>query len=139
VKTVPPVTLTWRQTWHEAGGMVRLGLVFMGTGLMASAVSYGTVTLITQYMGLPAVGLYSAAFALSGIFVNFVLSAMGADYYPRLTGVAHDPAAVNRLVNEQTEIGLLLAVPGLLATLALAPWIIRLFYTSEFLPAVELL
>jgi PST family polysaccharide transporter len=64
---------------------------------------------------------------------------MGADYYPRLTGVAHDHAAVNRLVNEQTEIGLLLAVPGLLATLALAPWIIRLFYTSEFLPAVELL
>ena len=136
---VPPVTLTWRQTWHEAGGMVRLGLVFMGTGLMASAVSYGTVTLITQQFGLQAVGLYSAAFALSGIFVNFVLSAMGADYYPRLTGVAHDPAAVNRLVNEQTEIGLLLAVPGLLATLALAPWIIRIFYTSEFLPAVELL
>lgn len=136
---VPPVTLTWRQTWQEAGGMVRLGLVFMGTGLMGSAVSYGTVTLITQHIGLPAVGLYSAAFALSGIFVNFVLSAMGADYYPRLTGVAHDHATVNRLVNEQTEIGLLLAVPGLLATLALAPWIIRIFYTSEFLPAVELL
>lgn len=58
---VPLVSLTWRQTWHEAGGMVRLGLVFMGTGLMASAVSYGTVTLITQHLGLPAVGLYSAA------------------------------------------------------------------------------
>jgi PST family polysaccharide transporter len=64
---------------------------------------------------------------------------MGADYYPRLTGVADDKIAVNRMVNEQTEIGLLLAVPGLLATLALAPWIIRVFYTVDFLPAVELL
>jgi len=42
-------------------------------------------------------------------------------------------------VNEQTEIGLLLAVPGILATLVLAPWIIHLFYTQEFMPAVDLL
>ncbi len=140
-RSVPvfPVVLGVRQTFQEASGMVRLGLVFMWNGLLGSAVSYLTVTYITQHVSLQAVGLYSAAFALSGIFVNFVLGAMGADYYPRLTAVAYDKAAVNRLVNEQTEIGLLLAVPGLLATLALAPWIIHIFYSSEFLPAVELL
>jgi PST family polysaccharide transporter len=44
-----------------------------------------------------------------------------------------------RMVNEQTEIGLLLALPGLLATMALAPWILQIFYTREFLGAVELL
>ena len=136
---VPKVSLSWRQTYTEAGGMVRLGLVFMWNGLMGSLVSYITVTLISQKIGLHAVGIYSAAFALSGMFVGFVLSAMGADYYPRLTAVAHDKAAMNRLVNEQTEIGLLLAMPGLLATLALAPWIVHIFYTSEFLPAVALL
>ena len=119
--------------------MVRLGLVFMWNGLLLSAVGYITITLITQQEGLQAVGIYSAAFALSGLFVNFVLSAMGADYYPRLTGLAHDPAAMNKLVNEQTEIGLLLAVPGLLATLVLAPWIIQILYTQAFTPAVELL
>lgn len=136
---VPQVSLGWRQTFEEAGGMVRLGLVFMWTGLVGSAVSYFTVTLITQQIGLKAVGLYSAAFALSGMFVNFVLGAMGADYYPRLSGVAHDKDAVNRLVNEQTKVGLLLTVPGLIATMVLAPWIVRIFYTSEFTPAVELL
>ena len=136
---VPKVALTWRQTFAEAGGMVKLGLVLMWNGLMGSAVAYLTVTLITQHEGTQAVGLYSAAFALSGMFVNFVLNAMGADYYPRLTGVASDRIAMNRLVNEQTEIGLLLALPGLLATLALAPWILQIFYTHEFLGAVELL
>jgi antigen flippase len=64
---------------------------------------------------------------------------MGADYYPRLTSVATNKAMMNRMVNEQTEIGLLLGVPGLLATLCLAPWIVTLFYTAEFHPAVELL
>jgi PST family polysaccharide transporter len=73
------------------------------------------------------------------MFVNFVLGAMGADYYPRLTGVASDKPAMVRMVNEQTEIGLLLALPGLLATMALAPWILQIFYTREFLGAVELL
>jgi PST family polysaccharide transporter len=133
------VVLGWRGTFTEAGGMVRLGLVFMWTGLMGSAVTFITVALITQQHGLPAVGLYSAAFALSGAFVGFVLGAMGADYYPRLTAVAHDKPAMCRMVNEQTEIGLLLALPGLLATLALAPWAIRLLYTPEFLGAVVLL
>ena len=133
------VSMRWRETFHEAGSMVRLGLVFMWNGLMGSALSYVTVMLITKQIGLPAVGLYGAAFALSGMFVGFVLGAMGADYYPRLTGIVQDKAAMNRLVNEQTEIGVLLAAPGLLATLALAPWIVSAFYTSEFLPAVNLL
>lgn len=136
---VPKVELTWRQTFAEANGMVRLGLVFMANGFMGSAVTYITIALITQYEGTQAVGLYSAAFALSGMFVNFVLGAMGADYYPRLTAVAHEKAAMSRMVNEQTEISLLLALPGLLATMALAPWILQLFYTHEFLGAVDLL
>lgn len=136
---VPHAARTWRQTFVEAGDMVKLGLVMMWNGLMGSAVAYLTVMLITQHEGTQAVGLYSAAFALSGMFVNFVLGAMGADYYPRLTGVANDKPAMVRMVNAQTEIGLLLAIPGLLATLALAPWILQLFYTREFIGAVELL
>ena len=137
--TVPRISCTWLQTLKDARVMVRLGLVFMWTGLMGSAVNYFIVILITQNLNTQAVGLYSAAYLLSGVFVGFVLGAMGADYYPRITAVAHDKAALNRLVNEQTEIGLLLAVPGLLATFAFAPWIISIFYTVEFLPAVEML
>lgn len=136
---VPKVALTLRQTIAEANGMVRLGLVFMTNGLLGGAVGYVTVALITQHEGTQAVGLYSAAFALSGIFVNFVLNAMGADYYPRLTATAGNKAEMNRMVNEQTEIGLLLALPGLLATLVLAPWILELLYSREFIDAVDLL
>ena len=136
---VPRVEMTWRESFNKAGDMVRLGVVMMWTGLMGSAVAYATAALITQQINLQAVGIYSAAFALSGMFVNFVLNAMEADYYPRLTAAADDHSKMNRLVNEQTEIGLLLALPGLLATMVLAPWIVQIFYTKEFLPAVELI
>lgn len=136
---VPMITLTWMQTFRKARTLVTLGFVFMWSALMVSIVSYFTIFLISRQMGLEAVGLYSAAFLLSGVSVNFVLGAMGADYYPRLVGVAHDKDAVNRLVNEQTEVGLLLALPGLMATLTLAPWILHIFYAREFVAATELL
>ena len=136
---VPVVKMTRLESLQAAVGMIRLGFVFMWNGLLVSLVALGTRALITNQLSLESVGIYSAAFALSGMLVNFVLSAMGADYYPRLTAVSDDPASMRRLVNEQSEIGLLLAVPSLLATLTLAPWIIHLFYTGEFLPASELL
>jgi O-antigen/teichoic acid export membrane protein len=136
---VPPISMSWNESILAANGMVRLGLVFMWNGLMLALVAYLTRAWISQDFDLLAVGIFTAAFSLSGVFINFILGAMGADYYPRLTEVSHDHRAMRRLVNEQTEIGLLLAVPGLLATLTLAPWIIRLFYTGEFLPAAELL
>lgn len=131
--------ITWMQSLRAAKGMVRLGLAMMWTVLLGSAVNFATITLITQQFNLQAVGIYSCAFALSGMFVNYVLGAMSADYYPRLVGVAFDKESINRLVNEQIEIGLLLAAPGLLATMTLSPLIIHFFYTEEFLPAVGLM
>ena len=136
---VPSVKASWRESLAEAGGMARLGFVFMWNGLVGSLVLYLTRAWITEDLGIAAVGIFGAAFGLSGMLMNFILNAMGADYYPRLTGVAHDPRAMARLVNEQTEVGVLLAVPGLLATLGLAPWLVQLFYSGEFRPAVGLL
>jgi len=136
---VQVVKMSWKESFSETSGMVRLGAAMMWTGLLGSGVTYVTNILITQQINVQAVGIYSAAFALSGMFVNFVLGAMGADYYPRLAGVADDNAAINHLVNEQTEIGLLLAAPGLMVTITLAPWLIHIFYSQEFISAVNLL
>jgi PST family polysaccharide transporter len=64
---------------------------------------------------------------------------MGTDFYPRLTAVAKEHDECNRLVNEQAEVGLLAACPGVLTTLAFAPLVIHLFYSAKFWPAVEIL
>ena len=137
--SVDSIGLSWPQVFGKFIGLVKLGIVFMFNSLLGSAVAYIVVTLVIRNFGLEGAGLYGAAFALSGLFVNFVLSAMSADYYPRISGVSHDKVSVNRMVNEQTEIGLLLALPGLLATIALAPLIIQIFYAEVFMGAVEML
>jgi len=137
VKT-PRITLCWSEFCTELRSLVGLGMVFMSAGLMMSAVSYLTRVLVIHQMSLEASGLYQAAWTLSSVYVGFILSAMGADYYPRLTAVANDHKLVDRLVNEQTEVSLLLALPGVLGTLAFAPGVLHLLYSPHFAPAAEI-
>jgi len=133
------VTTTWRESFRESGRLVSLGVAFMWSGVLVAGVGLATRAWIVRDFGTEANGIYQAAWGISGVFAGFILQAMGTDFYPRLTAVAKDNSEVNRLVNEQTEVGILLALPGLLATLVFAPWAIRLFYTAKFLEAGELL
>jgi PST family polysaccharide transporter len=71
--------------------------------------------------------------------VGIILQAMGADFYPRLVGVATNDDECNRVVNEQAHVSLLLAGPGVLATLTFAPLVVSLFYSAKFAEAVEVL
>jgi antigen flippase len=136
---VQPVKVPFRQITTEAGSLLKLGFVFLLTGLMTTGALFLLRVFVTRQEGVYGVGQFQAANALSMVYVGFILQAMGADFYPRLTVVAHDNRRCNQLVNEQAEISILLALPGVLATLALAPWIIQLFYSSKFDKAAEIL
>ena len=125
--------------WAEARILLTMGVAFMASGMMSNAVAYFTRAMIIRQLGLDAAGLYQASYSLAGVYVGFVLNAMGADYYPRLTAVAQTNSSVNRMVNEQTEAALLMAIPGILGTLTFAPWVIHLLYSAAFLPAVDIL
>ena len=133
------ISMTWRDTFVGAKGLFGLGVAFMVGGLTTAFTAYAARALIARDIGMDGLGMYQAAFAISGYVLNFVIGAMGADFYPRLAGVSDDHEEMVRLVNEQTEIGLLLATPVLLATLSLAPLAIEALYSAEFAPAVDLL
>lgn len=133
------VVVEWAESRAETRRLLSLGLIFAANGLMASGVTYVIRLLIIHRFGLNAVGLYQSAYSLSIVYTGFILEAMGTDFYPRLTAAAKDNATCNRLVNEQAEIGLLLAVPGILATLTFAPLVIHMFYSARFDPAAGIL
>jgi antigen flippase len=124
---------------REASGLLKLGFAFMSSSLMTMGVAYTVRILVLRKFGLGATGLYQSAWTLGGLYVGFILQAMGADFYPRLTASARDDKLCNRLVNEQARVGLLLAGPGLIATLTFAPLVLSLFYSSRFGAAVGIL
>lgn len=124
---------------EEARGLFALGLAFMLTALISTGATFLLRAIVTREYGLEGAGQFQAASALSLIYVGFILQAMSTDFYPRLTAVAADDGKCNRIVNEQAEISLLLALPGVLGTVAFAPWVIRIFYTGSFDTAAEIL
>ena len=101
--------------------------------------AYAVRMVLIRHDGLDAAGLYQSAWAIGGLYVGFVLQAMGADFYPRLVAVAKDNAECNRLVNEQAQVSLLLAGCGVIATLTFAPWSIELLYSSDFEACTDVL
>jgi PST family polysaccharide transporter len=136
---VVDVSLTWPETFHNSKQLVQLGMAFMYGIFLGALVGLGIRALIVRELGLDAAGIYQAAWGISGMFSGFIIKAMGVDFYPRLTIAVHDNEKINTLVNEQTEIGILLALPGLLGTLAFAPWIMQIFYSSKFIVGSQLL
>lgn len=124
---------------HEAGNLLRLGLAFMASGLLMMGATYAVRLILIRFDGLPAAGIYQSAWGLGGLYVGFILQAMGTDFYPRLVGAIGSDAETNRMVNEQARVSLLLAGPGVIATLVFAPIAISLFYTAEFAPAADVL
>lgn len=135
----PATRLSWSETWEKSRKLFGLGFAFMWSALLTTGVALVIRSIIVRDLGLEANGIYQAAWGISGLFAGFILSAMGADFYPRLTAVAKEDRRVNRLVNEQTEIGILLGLPGLVGILAFAPFLMPIFYTAQFKAASALL
>ena len=128
----PEMTQEWR-------ALARLGAAFMLSGVVILLGQLAVRTLVQRELGSDALGQFQAAWSISVTYLGFVLGAMATDYFPRLTAAVKDRNAAVKLVNEQTEVALLLCAPVILAMLAFSPWVIRVLYSSEFSPAVEIL
>ena len=131
--------MDWAEMTEEAGALAKLGFAFMISGLMVMVSGYAIRLIVIRFAGLESTGLYHAAWTVGGMYVTLVLQSMGADFYPRLTQEIRNHAASVRLVNEQTSVSLLLAGPGILATLLFAPLGLTLLYSSKFVAATELM
>lgn len=119
--------------------LLKVGATVMGVGLLASFTAVLVRTLVIRAEGESGAGLFQAAFGLSGMCATYILGAMGTDLLPRLSSAASDHALMTRLINDQTKVGMLLGLPGVVITMVAAPLAVPLLYSKEFMPAVPLL
>ncbi len=124
-----------REWWEMLG----IGIPFMLSGLVVVLGNLAVRSMVGRELGAEALGQFEASWAIGMTYLGFVLGAMGTDYYPRLSAVIDDHRMATRLVNEQTEVALLLCAPPVVAMLGLSPWVIQLLYSAEFGPAVEIM
>jgi PST family polysaccharide transporter len=115
--------------WRQLFG---LGAALMISGVVMNLAQLAVRSLLSHRVGLAELGLFQAAATISVTYLGFVLQAMSADFYPRLSALPVGSPDAERLVNEQTEIALLLGGPIILGMMGLAPWLLGLLYTGEF-------
>ncbi|MEW6255300.1 MAG: O-antigen translocase [Pseudomonadota bacterium] len=123
----------------EWRALASLGIPIMLSGVVMAAGNLTARTLIQRELGVDQLGQFQAAWSIGMTYLAFVLGAMASDYFPRLSAVINDRETASRLVNEQTEVALILCGPILLATLSMAPWVVTLLYSADFGPAAEVL
>ncbi len=122
--------------FKEGKGMIRLGIMLSISGLMSLLGAYILQVYISSVGGIDQVGFYNAGFVILNGYVGIIFSAMGTDYFPRLSGIIDDLKKIQQTVFEQAHVALLLISPIIVVFIAFAPQIIRILYSGEFDPAI---
>lgn len=132
-------TESLRDSLVQGRKMAQNGAAFMAAAAVATGAQLAVRAIVQEEIDIEAVGLFQASWTISMSYMGLILGAMGTDYLPRLASVIHDRKTANQLVNQQTQIAMLLAAPIFLAMLGLAPWIIEWLYSEKFSHSVSIL
>ncbi|MBP6063871.1 MAG: oligosaccharide flippase family protein [Bacteroidales bacterium] len=132
IKTAP-VKISWKESYVSGRGMVKLGVLMLTSSSIGSMVNYLVNLYIINRGSVVDLGLYQAGTSVVSQSVGLIFTAMVVDYYPRLAAICDNKEKANEMVNQQTEIALLIAIPVLSIIMIAAPVIIRILWTREYL------
>lgn len=136
---IEPVRVTRAELISEGGDMVKLGFFLSLSSLISMAFSYLVSIYISHEGGVDQVGLFNAGFNVINTYVGLVFTAMSTDYFPRLSGVVHEPVATGKIINHQAEVAILLLAPILTVFLIFINFVVILLYSNKFLPIVSMI
>ena len=113
---------SFRDTLDAAWSLIRFGAPYTASMMVGTGVQLVLPIVILHLLNAESVGYYRAAAAISVGYLGFLVTAMGQDYFPRVSAAAEQPEQLARLINAQHRLVMLVAVPMILATLAIVPY-----------------
>ena len=133
------VKITFKESFFSGVSMVQLGIFTVITGFITRLTLYYVYISIGEKLGVDSVGYYAVASTLAISYMGLIFTAMGADYFPKLSAINKDDKAINAAVLEQTKIILLLGTPLIIVMYTFSEYIIQILYSDEFIAALPLL
>lgn len=134
-----PIYVSKLRTYAESKEMIKMGFMISLSGIITLGGSYLVRIYISNIGGVNEVGLYYAGFAIITTYVGLIFTAMGTDYFPRLSSVAKDNKKCITVVNHQTEIAILILSPIILIFMVFSNWAVILLYSSKFSPINDMI
>src|SRR5690606_5625767 len=77
---LPRPAIDAAQLRERLSALVKLGLAFMLSGLLVMGSAYAIRVIVVRAAGIEAAGLYQAAWGIGGLYLGFILQAMGTDF-----------------------------------------------------------
>lgn len=130
---VDKITIPNKNILQSGKEMIKLGIMLIFANLLGILSKYLINIYISNTGNLADIGFYGAAISIGSQYVGFILASLSADYFPKLSAATADKFALNKVVNEQSEVVLLLATPLLIIMMITAPLLIRILLSKEFL------
>lgn len=131
--------LHWREFWQASQPMLRTGLAFVATGLFLQGGELILQSVLATTASLTVVGLFKAGYQCSFTYPGMIFSGVVNDYFPRLSALSEDDTEGRQVVvTRQIRVMFLLSLPVVLLVCWLAPLVIRLLLSDEFLPLVPM-
>lgn len=131
-------SLSLKQLRTEGAVMIKMGILISITSLATQFCSYTIRVFIVRYGNIVDLGLYSSGFALVSTYFGMIFTAMGTDYYPRLSKIASNEEQAFFEMNKQAEVAILLLTPLLCIFLVFIKIIITILLSTDFLPIVPM-
>lgn len=134
---IEKVDLSLRETLASGKTMLTMGISLSLNSTLAALIAYILRGYISKTGGVDEVGIYVAAYAIMETYVGMVFTAIGTDYFPRLTSVNNDNDKCFAVMNQQGEIAVLVLGPILSCCLIFMPLVIWVIYSDSFMSAIE--
>ena len=124
--------LSSRETFDMGKGFVKLG-IFMTLGNFASILaSYAFNAWLNMNAGTEAVGFYQAGYTLINKYTGLILTALGMEYYPRLSKVANSRLRLRAFVSQEINVAIAVMAPVVALFILLRELVVWILYTPEF-------
>lgn len=128
----PAASLSRRETFDMGKGFVKLG-IFMTLGNFAGILaSYAFNAWLNVNTSTEQVGFYQAGYTLINKYTGLILTALGMEYYPRLSKVADSRLRLRAFVSQEINVAIAVMAPVVALFILLRELVVWILYTPEF-------
>lgn len=125
--------------WATLRPLLMTGMAASSGTLLMSGSQMLASFWVVHKLGGEANGYFQACWMLASIYPTFLLAAMTADYFPRISGLQPRSPEMRQAIDFQMRISFGLTLTLALALGALAPVVLTVLYSRDFQTAAELL
>ena len=126
------VVVDRRETFDMGKGFVKLG-IYMTLGNFATILaSYAFNAWLNIHAGTDQVGFYQAGYTLINKYTGLILTALGMEYYPRLSRVADSRIRLRAFVSQEINVAISVMAPVVALFILLRELVVWILYTPEF-------